>query len=203
MAAFQVFDPQVEVMGSSLLAMIAAIRSWPTTRVLAQNILRSYDVGQIAPDRWYPQQLALNLMRDLRGKLGSGVLYMIGKHLPEFIAFPPEATSIESALRAIDAAYERHHRGGESGSYTIANVQRNQIQIACYTPYPCDFDHGLIEGTARRFAPPQMTATVRHFPLRPCRRVGHTTCLYLVSWKRPVPLAPLHETRGEGAVVES
>jgi hypothetical protein len=51
--------------------------------------------------------------------------------------------------------------------------------IIMETPYPCEFDRGLVTALAARFEP--MTKTV-HDNDAPCRKKGGASCTYVVTW---------------------
>ncbi|MDQ3522857.1 MAG: hypothetical protein M3434_11050 [Gemmatimonadota bacterium] len=50
--------------------------------------------------------------------------------------------------------------------------------IVTSTPYPCDFDRGVIQGFFQRFMDGRVT--VMHDAHRACKALGGTSCTYLV-----------------------
>lgn len=186
MSMFRAFDPNAEVLGRNIIAIFNAISGWPMMLNSAQLIVATYDIPDLQLDDWYPQQLLLDILRDISIKLGTGVLHKVGKQIPTDAIFPPEIDSVESALRSINVAYHMNHQNGEIGSYEASEIDPHKIKMVCHNPYPCDFDHGIIDAISRRFAPDDHIVTVSHYPLRPCRKSGQSYCTYLVTWRHHV-----------------
>ncbi|HEY0093508.1 MAG TPA: hypothetical protein VGB96_04255, partial [Archangium sp.] len=57
---------------------------------------------------------------------------------------------------------------------------KKQVLCISDTPYPCDFDEGLVLAMAQRFEP---TATLVHQNPTTCRKKGGMSCTYTVNWK--------------------
>jgi hypothetical protein len=85
-------------------------------------------------------------------------------------------------LGSIDVAYHMNHRGGEIGHYAFTKSTPTTGVVVCGDPYPCEFDHGIVEASARKFAPPKVVASVRHDEAQPCRSKHGESCTYHVSW---------------------
>ena len=114
--------------------------------------------------------------------------------MAQFIAFrPPEIDNIEAALASIDVAYHMNHRiQGEVLFDPATGIMKEGIGhyryqpggdrggvMVCETPYPSEFDRGIITGTARRWRP---TVEVTLDESKPTRKRGADSCTYLVKW---------------------
>jgi hypothetical protein len=75
-----------------------------------------------------------------------------------------------------------NHRGGEVGHYAFTKSAATSGSMVCGNPYPCEFDHGIVEATAAKFAPPRLVVAIRHDDALPCRSRDGDSCTYHVSW---------------------
>lgn len=179
MAQFKVFTPGVQVNGQTVLSIVEGMGLFKerALRILAEN-----SISNPQPEQWYSQQAWLNAFKTIAETIGQATLYQIGKKIPENAIWPPDIDSIEKALASIDTAYHLNHRGGEIGHYTFTPAADRSGKMVCHNPYPCDFDRGLVEAIARKFAPTGAVVIVKHDDRQPCRKSGAHTCTYLISW---------------------
>jgi hypothetical protein len=180
MVQFRPFDPNVEVSGAVIRAIVKAMGD------RALRVLAAHHLDDIDPDGWYPQQAWLDAFRELsQGDFNSTLdLVSIGMRIPEVVAWPSDIKTVEEALRSIDRAYHMTHRKGEIGSYKVEMVGTREAKLVCENPYPCDFDYGLIYSTARLFVPAGNGLTVIHDDHASCRKRGGDSCTYYVHWNR-------------------
>jgi len=97
--------------------------------------------------------------------------------------------------QCIDVAYHMNHAvRGEAmfspstgklregiGHYRYVHAAgKNLITLESSTPYPYEFDQGIIIAMAQRFEP---TARLTHDAFKPCRKSGGGSCTYHVTWK--------------------
>jgi hypothetical protein len=106
--------------------------------------------------------------------------------------FPSSAVDIDSAVRSIDIAYHLNHRRAGRvmydpatgimlegiGHYAHEKVGVGHILSTCVTPYPCEFDLGIVATMARRFEP----RTIVEHVSSECRRQGAQACTYSLRW---------------------
>jgi hypothetical protein len=191
---------QFQVLGANLQIVLDGFGSFS---LLANNILIEEGLGtndgsgvmKFEPGNWYPLERWLHALERIGNEFGHYLLYQSGMTTPKNAVFPPTVIDIHSALKCIDIAYHMNHavRGegmfdpgtGEMregiGHYVYSNVPgRNLITIESSTPYPCDFDRGIVIAMAHRFQP---AATLTHDTSRPCRKSGGGSCAYHVTWK--------------------
>jgi hypothetical protein len=180
MAQFQAISPGVQVNGETVLAIVEGMGAFKAN---ALQILAECGIKDPKPGQWYPQQNWLNAFKLIAQKLGAATLGQIGRAIPENAKFPPEIDCIEKALGSIDAAYHMNHKGGQIGTYKFEKTGERTATVVCDNPYPCDFDKGLIQAMANKFAPKGTTrVSVMHDPSKGCRKNGDKSCTYSVKW---------------------
>jgi hypothetical protein len=190
MPRYVAFRPGILVLGQSVLAFIHAMGRYA---LLAENALARQGIKSVQPDGWYPQQAFLNAFREVAFEIGENTLFAMGKKVPDLAGIPPAITSIEEALAGIDAAYHASHRDAEGplldpatgalregiGHYAFRRTGPRSGVMVCHTPYPSDFDRGIVAGVARKF---RADATVVLDKSKPTRKRGADSCSYLIAW---------------------
>jgi hypothetical protein len=179
MAQFKAFAPGVQVNGESVLSVVDGMGAFKSK---AEKILAQNTIVDVKPGCWYSQQAWLDAFKDISEVLGVHTLFAIGKSIPRNAKFPPGINTIPAALSSIDVAYHMNHRGGAIGDFAVTQSNDRSAVLVCRNPYPCDFDRGVITGTADRFKPPHTSVRVVHDDRKPCRKEGADSCTFLVSW---------------------
>lgn len=193
MAQYVALSDKVEVLGQTVLSIANGLGSMKEAGV---KILADNGLINIQPDGWYSQQKWLNAFKQIAEKIGSGTLFLIGKSIPDNAVFPPEIDSIVKALSAIDVAYHMNHRidgkvmfdpatGKKAegiGHYSFMQESERKGIMKCNNPYPSDFDRGIIEQMAKRFAPSSSLVFVELDETSGSRKKGGETCTYRVRW---------------------
>lgn len=191
---FKVFEPGIQVNGTSLACVVDGFRKYPS---VATKYLTQYGFTKnnlFDKDTWYSLEDWLAACESIANEVGSNSLYGIGKTVPEKAVFPPHVTDIQAALASLDIAYHMNHKkNGEMmfspetgqmlegiGHYKIEAIPgENRLLVFCETPYPCEFDRGVITALANRFEPLARTA---HDSEAPCRKNGADSCTFVVMW---------------------
>jgi hypothetical protein len=168
-------DQKAEVNGTTILSTIQGSAAKDYTK---QQLQKAGLPSDINPNSWYPQQKWLDALKIIHDTFGPLNLKMIGRKIPETANFPPQINSIEAGLDSIGAAYQMNHRGGEIGYYRYQKTGPREGYVEANNPFPCDFDLGIVDGMAKRFAP---TATITHI-MDGCRKNGANFCRYKVKW---------------------
>jgi hypothetical protein len=179
MAEFEAFDSKVEVSGEGVLALVAAF-NW--NQAAALEILGRHGIVNPQVGEWYLLQAFLDAQKEIATSIGGHTLYQIGNKVPELAIFPPELDSLEKGLASIDIAYHMNNRGGEIGHYQLVKMESNHAVMLCHNPFPCDFDRGLIIGTAKHFAAKGATVSIKHDESKGCRKLGDESCTYIIEW---------------------
>ncbi len=194
MAQYKSYDERVQITGETALAIIEGSGNFKNDFL---RTLEEFDIESITPDDLIPQQKWLDAFKAFGEKIGESTLFALGLRLPENYRFPIDKPDIRSALGSIDVAYHRaHYLDGEPmldpdtgemkegiGNYKFGIAGVTRAVIDCDTPYPCDFDRGIIFALAKKFKPgDSIMASVFHNRFRPCRKGGSDSCVYIVSW---------------------
>jgi hypothetical protein len=192
-------EPGIEVSGESLGATVDAFKQYPSivTKYLAlHGVLKTVNGKQETIDRsaWYPLDKWLAAYQAIAKDVGVNSLYTIGKKIPENAVMPPHINDLKMALTTLDAYYHFVHRKNGAIMFDPAtgvmlegigharceySDEQRKALIIMETPYPCEFDRGLVTALAARFEP--MTKTV-HDNDSPCRKKGGPSCTYVVTW---------------------
>ncbi|MCP4136304.1 MAG: hypothetical protein GY754_35365 [bacterium] len=195
---FKAFEEGIEVSGNAVSAFIAGFKftTIPAMILLKNGIGQKSIDGKITVDlhEWYPQQAWLNAFEEIADTTGDAILYQIGLKIPDSALLPDTGSSMESSMRAIDIAYHMNHRKNGVvmydadtgamlegiGHYGFTPVKnKNRIISVCDTPYPCEFDKGIITAMARKF---RVNITVEKDDSQACRKNGNNSCTYIVEW---------------------
>ncbi len=189
MIQFRAKKKGVEVNGETVLSVVAGMR------LMAKEVLSRNGIENPSPGAWYSQQDWLNAFGEISEKIGRTTLRMIGKKIPENANWPEGIDSEEKALPSIDVAYHMNHRidgelmynasSGEMkegiGHYGFEKLpEAGRYKMVCDNPYPCDFDMGIIESTARKFSE-SAYIKVEHEEGSSCRNQGAQSCTYIVT----------------------
>jgi hypothetical protein len=179
MQPFEATSAKVEVNGETVLAVVAGMGAFSARAV---RILELHGLGQPQPGSWYQQQAWLNAFKDIARTLGPRALFRVGLEIPARAQFPPDLTTMEQGLAAIDTAYRMNHRGGDIGSYEYLATGPRSATMVCRNPYPSEFDRGIIQAMANRFRNAECVPEVKVDTTRPTRVQGGESCTYLVTW---------------------
>jgi predicted hydrocarbon binding protein len=177
MSVFEPVNDGVEVQGSAILAIVNGVPGPFAQR--AEQILADNGIDDLREEGWYPQDAYLDAYEEIAQRVGSKTLRQIGRAIPENAAWPPGVETPLAALKSIDDAYHMNHRGGEVGYYEVTRLDDTSARVECKNPYPCEFDQGLIEGTARAFTD---TLTTLEKVEGTCRDEGDDVCIYEIEW---------------------
>ncbi len=184
MGQFKAFDQRVEISGGHLSAIIQAFPAG--TEKIAISILTAKGLQDPNPDAWYSLQSVLDVMKDLYESFNPGLLTRIGNRVPQLVQVPPHWKSIDIALKELDVAYKMNHRGGQIGSFVSEDLGTDgglrRIKMISRSHWPCEYDHGIMQGVSERFKEPGMEVFVRKDDKAPCRKSGGDSCTYLVTW---------------------
>jgi hypothetical protein len=183
MASYEAFDEGVEVRGRTVLAVVddALARFSEAYRGTARDALAANGIDDPSAEEWYPQQAWLDTFETIAADLEPHILDRLGEQVPDVAEWPSSPSTVEEGLRSIDDAYRRNHRGGDIGHYGVESTGDRTATVTCLTPYPCEFDRGLVRAVARRYAPIESFVFVEERGDR-CRRTGDDACVYTVAW---------------------
>jgi hypothetical protein len=98
----------------------------------------------------------------------------------EFVCTDPKATVRGlNVLATVDAVPDVANHQGEVGHYRCSVMTGGRVRIVCETPYPAEFERGLIEGITRN----ANLARGRRYDVsfQEGEKGGKRTCTLLVS----------------------
>jgi hypothetical protein len=183
MAPYEAFDADVQINGQTVYTVVeeAMGKFSDAYRQRALEALAAEGVTDPDPDAWYPQQAWLNAFETVSSELEPHILDRLGEQIPAVADWPNAVDTVPEGLQAIDEAYQRNHRGGEIGCYRFEQTDEQAGKLTCRNPYPCEFDRGLLRGTAQQYAPIGSFVFVEETGTT-CRREGDDECVYTVYW---------------------
>jgi hypothetical protein len=195
--SFKPFEPGIEVVGLGVEIWVEAFKLFPSVLLkrLVFHGIGSYQGREIVIDRnaWYPLENWLAAFQSISESMGPRAQFQTGQNVAQFVALPPNVTDIHSCLAATDISYHMSHRKNGVPMYDVATGQmlsgigdygytpvpgERRILSRCDTPYPCDFDRGVLFGFALRF---EKGVRIEHQP-GPCRNDSSDSCTYAITW---------------------
>src|SRR5580692_1322391 len=144
---FRCSDPSATVRAANVRATLDAFKLIPSVgnRLVEKHKL---PLNDLRPDNVVPVQRWLDALAEIQSVIGHEVLRSVGAAIIENADFPPRFGSVESVLLALDEIYQLNHRG-QVGHYIARKLGDDCVEVRCETPYPRQFERGLIEGITR------------------------------------------------------
>ncbi len=110
-----------------------------------------------------PVQSWLEVLKEVQEHVGQSMVRSVGARIVERAEFPPTFPGAEAILLALDTIYQLNHRG-DVGHYHSSRSADGSIVIRCETPYPRQFEWGLVEGICRTRCAPGLLYSVDYAP---------------------------------------
>ncbi len=177
------FDPDTEVSGQAMLALIECVVADEITPILQKHHI---DRDSLKPEDWYPLQRWLDVLSDIMAQKdfqSTLNLVDIGRTYAQTAYLPDDINSLEDALIAINDTHQLNHRNGYAGEMMMIIMGPGHLQVVDHTPYPENFTYGMIYGLAHRFRGKDVIPIVRHDDEQPCRKQGDDSCTFDVIWE--------------------
>lgn len=178
MARYETFGPDAEVLGSAMLAFVESMNYGNLMVILEQHNLTT-----IEPDRWYPQQIWLDVFSDVAS---TEDLVSVGMKIVNTAKMPPELETlpfIEIMSNFNQGSYLANNRGADIGEIAIEVVDDNHIIMIDKTPYPDSFVYGAYYAMARKYLPKNYQFTIRYDSKVKRRSEGGTETRVHIEWK--------------------
>jgi hypothetical protein len=179
---FVPYDPSVQVRGSAILTFTELLELHRPDTV---EILDNYKLRKPQPEEWYPQKSWLDALKEISKRIGPTTLYVMGTKIYNLVNWPTEANDLQRTLMAIDRQHQMNHRNGKSGNchLTVFESEGHHAKVTSDTPYPCDFERGIIMSIVMHFKGenPHSLWVVHENPYS-CRNRGADSCTYLIRW---------------------
>lgn len=170
------FAPDATVSGGNILSMLAAMGPF---RKRGEGILQENGINEVTPDGWYPLAAYVLSLRAIGEKMGPNTLFQIGRQIPNHVPLPPGMDTFEKVLASFGIAFDMNHRGATPGTITFDMKNPRVATIKTGTPYPCDFDRGVIAGFFQHLL--RVRPLVEPVAGEPCKGKGGETCSYAVT----------------------
>ncbi|NDJ55043.1 MAG: hypothetical protein GYB68_18390 [Chloroflexi bacterium] len=124
---------------------------------------------RLAQESWIEQAALIKLMDDLsRNRQDAVNLVTVGLRSADQFPFPSEVDAVEVALALLNEVYQAGHRPTDPAvGWTLSIADPNEIILLSTTPYPADWEYGLIFGLTSRFRLTGQQFAVYQRPLGP------------------------------------
>ena len=162
------------VSGGNILSMLAAMGPF---RKRGETILQEHGITDVDVHGWYPLPAYVDSLRTIGEKMGPNTLLQIGKQIPNHIPLPPGLDSFEKVAASFGVAFDMNHRGFPPNSITYRMTTDRSAVISTSTPYPCEFDRGVILGFFQTLLQARVNSTHDEGG---CKNTGAPVCTHTV-----------------------
>ncbi|MFB6151375.1 MAG: hypothetical protein ABEJ40_06175 [Haloarculaceae archaeon] len=171
-------SPEVlEVDWRAVRRLVAGVGEHSGRTRAARRVLSDRGLAPPLTRAWYPLTAFLDAIDALEPVVGpDGVSALGRRHARGVGRDGPD--SVPDALDALDRAYRRHHRGGDPGGYAFRRIGDADGRVECRTPYPRQFDRGIVQGVADAGADGYVCLS----EIGVCRSGDGVRCTYELSW---------------------
>ena len=169
-----------EINGDIVTKVIEALGPYKSKgfKILTENGILSPQ-----PGKWYNQQAWLNAFKTIASQLGNATLFEVGQKVPESTYFPDEIKDIHHALSLIDIIHKMNFRNGDFGGYNYKKTGERSGKIICTTPYPDNFDKGIILTVARKYkSDDPFMITIEIDEKMTSRSTGGDSTTFILTW---------------------
>ena len=164
-----------QVSGGNILSMLAAMGAFRKT---GEQILAERAITNVTANGWYPLAAYADGLNEIERRIGPNTLFRIGKEIPNHIQLPPGLDAFEKVAGSFGPAFSMNHRGAGAGGIAYEITGPEQATIVSATPYPCDFDRGVIQGFFQKLL--KITLKHEHDP-GSCKKRGDERCVHHVA----------------------
>ncbi len=171
-------DPKALVRAANVRATLDAFQLRPS---LGQRLIQKHQLQleDLRPEKFILVQRWLDTLKEILETVGPNVLQRVGFAISQNADFPPQFETVDSLFQNMDAIYNYNHQG-DVGHY-FATQTDGVWEIRCETPYPRQFERGLVEGVCRN--PKYSSGRAHHVEYIDGPTTGNLTCTMIV---RPV-----------------
>ncbi|MET0406045.1 MAG: hypothetical protein ABW123_26750 [Cystobacter sp.] len=170
----------IEVRGPVVRALLDSV---DVVRPEVKRILAVHGITAQETRPWYALSQVLDCLQDVQSRVGQVTVRAIGQQVPRHTAYPPHITTFQMALYLMNTGYLTNHQGaGDIGGYHHEPMDGRSSRMRCNTPYPCDFNQGVLEGLHARFAGRGSLRLRIEHDAAGCRCRGDAACVYHLKW---------------------
>ncbi|MEO1440101.1 MAG: hypothetical protein AAFV33_06830 [Chloroflexota bacterium] len=180
--SYKPFDPAVEVHGQPMQTFVECI-----SKSEVAPILNDLGIDGINPEKWYPQQLWLDIFNRLTAKQQAFLTFVdIGMRTIELTRYPDEVKNIpfvDFMVHGANQTHQHNHRGGDAGEYQVSLAGDNHIVVKARVAYPDDFVYGCYYQLTKQFKPEDTDFLVKYDENEPKREDGGEYTVIHITWK--------------------
>ena len=132
-----------QVSGGNILSLLGAMQAFRRT---GEQVLAAHGISDVRAEAWYPLDRYVAALDAITVRIGPKTIYRVGFEIPNHIALPPGLDSFEIIAGSFGPAFAMNHRGAGVGGISHTITGPRSARIVSGTPYPCDFDRGVIQG---------------------------------------------------------
>lgn len=165
----------IEVTGRTLHALHTSLGND------AAPLLAAYGLHHVQAETWYPYSIFRDILAEIEAHYATATLVRIGMNIPTTWVYPL-VESLGEALFSLDALYQANHRGPALGGYEADQRAERTIRMVHTTPYPTEFEYGILCGIAQRYRPTDSMGVRVLRQDSPSRKYGDAFCIYTVTW---------------------
>ena len=167
-----------EVSGASIETVLDEVMS--VFRAQIRDSLAQKGISEVSANDWYPADTFAAVLDVVERDAGASTVNKLGAAMTESMEWHGSPGSPEEAFAMLSDGLYTCHRG-QVGDYETAVEADGQVTVDADTPYPCEFDKGVLKRTAKEFG--------AEFPNVEevgdgCRDEGANTCVYRISWRQ-------------------
>lgn len=167
-----------ETLGRTILSLLEAMGPF---RRKGERILADAGIQEVDPAAWYPLDTWVSVLRTIEKQIGPKTLERAGRKIAEHAEIPPGVDSFEKLLAGFGIAYGMNNRGPGAGSISCRVLGDRHAQIQFNTPYPCEFERGVVQGFFSVFRD-SSARLLEMEHTEECRDAGGASCSYALTW---------------------
>ncbi len=140
--------------------------------------------GITLENEWVPLEAWLKVFEDIHKQLGKATLFILGKSVFNHFEITSNVRTLKSGLEALKNLYNSLHEG-DAGTLELIkfNAEEREAIIEGKTPYPSDFERGILTELARHFAPDDaIEVEVEIDDTKPTKENGAESTFYIIRW---------------------
>lgn len=139
-------------------------------------------IDDIKPENWYDQQIWLNALKNL---VATGIVTtrIVGQDIIKDLfsknMLSPKGTNLTNVFNMLNLAYQKNHHG-YAGYYKLirCNLKEKVVEIEVNTPYPEEFDNGVLLELWRKYKPENATFNIKST----VEKTPEGLRIYMLTW---------------------
>lgn len=160
---FRCSDPNAQVLAGNVLATLNSFKLVPS---VGRRLVERHNLAldRVLPTAYLPVQRWLDALADIQQEVGPNTVRRVGATIVDTAPLPPHMKTREIVLASLNDIFYSYHKG-DVGRYVVSTDQQGIITVHCETPYPRNFEWGIVDGIARTARFPGKRYTVEFIDL--------------------------------------